>query len=361
MGCVIVSDIADPVLRFAALTAAGAVALVVVLIAAILLVRAARKLGEWRARRLARDWRPVLAQCAVAAPETFPTLRARERYTFLDLWNHHYELLRGEAQHHLRVLARGVGIAPFARRLLQSRSMRQRLIAMTTLGHLHDTASIATLGALARHRSPTLSFAAARALLEISPATQLPQLLPLIAARRDWPLSAIALALKDLGADTISEPLAHAALEASREASTRPGVPRLVHLMELAHGSAICNDVDQLLRRAEYLGPEVIAPCLRLLNDPRQAHWARQFLSHNVWYVRVAAATTLQRIGGAEDCERLLPLLGDAHWWVRYRAAHALARLPGMAPQRLDELAANTRDRFAAQMLRHVAAEERFA
>ena len=312
---------------------------------------------EWRTQRLAQDWRNLMAQCAIAAPETFPPLAPRDRHAFLELWNHHYELLRGEAQDNLRQLALGVDIAPFVLRQLHGWSMRHRLIAATTLGHLRTRAAAPELERLSRHPSAALSFAAARALMEIKPAQHLPPLLLLIAQRHDWPLSRIALALRDLGADHFSEALADAALEASLDPATLSGLPRLVHLMELAHTTQVMPTVYHLLRRGQTLGPEIIAPCLRLLNDPRQAPLARAFSTHATWYVRVVAANALRRIGDIEDYVRLMRMVSDRYWWVRYRAAQALATLPSVTCEELLAVAKVHHDKFAADMLRHVAAE----
>ena len=361
MGYAIVSEAADPLLRFATITAAGAGVLIVLLLLAILLLRASRMLSKWRGRRFADHWRPLLARCAVAAPETFPHLRRRDRFAFLALWNHYYELLRGESLQNLRVFAIGVNIRPFLQRKLHGFSVRGRLIAATTLGHLRAPAAMPELERLSRSRSAPLSFAAARALLEIDPVAHLPQLLLTIAARHDWPLSKIALALNDLGADHFSAPLANAAVQAARRSNTLPGMPRLLHLMELAHNAQVMPAIDRLLRRADELGPRIIAPCLRLLNDPREAHWARKFATHGTWYVRVTAANALRRIGDIEDRERLMHMLCDEYWWVRYRAAQALATLPGVTLEELAQIGETHSDRFAADILHHVIAEARLS
>jgi HEAT repeat protein len=361
LGYGIVSELTDPVLRFAALTTAGAGVLIVALIASIVLVRVTRKLREWRSRRLAHDWRPLLAQCAVAPLRLFPPLGRGDRSAFLDLWNHHHELLRGEAHVNLRKLAADLNLGPYLQRMLHSVSVRKRLIAATTLGHMGSAPAVPALQQLVLHPSAPLSFAAARALMEIDATRQLPRLLPQIAQRQDWPLSRIALALRDLGADTISAPLARAALDAADSAATLTGLPRLLHLMELAHSTQVTPAVDQLLRKAAALGPEVIAACLRLLNDPRQARWARAFVTHDAWPVRVAAANALRRIGDVEDCDRLMRLLSDRYWWVRYRAAQAMAALPGVTLAEMEQVAAVHFDKFAADMLRHVAAEARLS
>ena len=163
LGYAIVFETADPVLRVAACTAASAIVLVIVLLIAIVLLRIARKLRERRERRITHDWRPLMAQCAVAAPTEFPHLRRRDRDAFLQLWNHHYELMRGDALQNLRLFAVGVNIRPFLFKGLRSLSVRGRLIAATTLGHLRASTAVPELQRMARSRSATLSFTAARA------------------------------------------------------------------------------------------------------------------------------------------------------------------------------------------------------
>jgi HEAT repeat protein len=131
--------------------------------------------------------------------------------------------------------------------------------------------------------------------------------------------------------------------------------------MELAHAAQVMPAVDQLLQRAHEFGPDVIAPCLRLIGDPRKAHWARTFAVHDCWYVRVCAANALRRIGGAQDRALLQGLLCDAHWWVRHRAAQALISLPVASLDDWEQIAAAHADRYAGEMLRHVIAEARLA
>jgi HEAT repeat protein len=53
----------------------------------------------------------------------------------------------------------------------------------------------------------------------------------------------------------------------------------------------------------------------------------------------------------------LIPLLSDKEWWVRYRAAQALSRLPSMRSPRLKSIQAKQPDPFARDMLAQVIAE----
>jgi HEAT repeat protein len=80
-------------------------------------------------------------------------------------------------------------------------------------------------------------------------------------------------------------------------------------------------------------------------------------LAHPDWQVRVLAAKALGRIGDRSDVDRLVALLADREWWVRYRAAEALLELPALTRADLEALRASLTDRFAADMLSQAMAE----
>jgi HEAT repeat protein len=101
----------------------------------------------------------------------------------------------------------------------------------------------------------------------------------------------------------------------------------------------------------------LLADCLNALRDPHDVDLPRRHARHESWIVRVAAAKALGRIGEPGDREQLIAMLGDPHWWVRYRAGRALAALPSVSPADLERIRAALSDRFAAEMLRHVIAE----
>jgi HEAT repeat protein len=104
--------------------------------------------------------------------------------------------------------------------------------------------------------------------------------------------------------------------------------------------------------------PEAAAAALDALWHPEDAHWARRCATHAQWFVRVAAAKALVRIGVQADRDLLTRMLADPCWWVRYRAGQALARLPGMEVAELQRLRESLSDRFAADMLGQVISEQ---
>ena len=103
--------------------------------------------------------------------------------------------------------------------------------------------------------------------------------------------------------------------------------------------------------------PEVLAACLRLLRSAEDLPLVRECLSHQDLRVRVQAAVALGRLGQEDDAERLVPLLSDRQWWVRYRAAQALSRLPHMDEPKLKTIQAAQSNPFARDILAQVIAE----
>jgi HEAT repeat protein len=73
--------------------------------------------------------------------------------------------------------------------------------------------------------------------------------------------------------------------------------------------------------------------------------------------VRLQAARALGHIGDASDLPRLQGMLCDSQWWVRYRAAQALSRLPGLDHEGMQRIRAAQNDRFACDVLDQVMAE----
>jgi len=69
------------------------------------------------------------------------------------------------------------------------------------------------------------------------------------------------------------------------------------------------------------------------------------------------AANVLGRIGQQEHVSLLEALLDDREWWVRYRAAQAITRLPFLGPNRLRRIRLRQADRYATDILQQAFAE----
>jgi hypothetical protein len=174
-------------------------------------------------------------------------------------------------------------------------------------------------------------------------------------AREDWPVARVVAMLQECAEGRIGPSLAAALIEELRSGGA--ALPRLLRLLRAAPAEALRGAVLQVLALAQ--APETLAGALDALWHPEDAAHARRLVAHPEWFVRLAAAKALGRIGTAEDEPRLTALLGDPSWWVRYRAAQSLAALPGMGKAALEALRqAPGMDRFAADILGQVIAEQ---
>jgi HEAT repeat protein len=63
-------------------------------------------------------------------------------------------------------------------------------------------------------------------------------------------------------------------------------------------------------------------------------------------------------MGTEDDVEPLTRLLVDKEWWVRYRAAQALAGLPFLDMTTLRKLTEDQKDRYARDILAQALAEK---
>jgi hypothetical protein len=306
-----------------------------------------------RARRresVEQEWLPVLAADGDAPDAPLPQLRARDVVPFLTLWNQLQESFVGDIKAHLNTVGRRAGIDGIAHRLLGSRRLSERLIAVSTLGHLRDRDSWDVLVRMTTDQDGLLSLAAARGLTRIDAARALPVILPLAAQRDDWSRNYVLGMLSDLGADVVSKPLTEAALMLPPD-----GAHRLVQYFTVAHVSDALPVVRSIIGRTRNV--ECLAACLRAFADVDHLDTVRDYLYHPAWQVRVQAVNVLGRLGSPEDARAILPLLSDPEWWVRYRAAKALCALPGVELAALRSLSSQHVDPFARDMLVHVLAE----
>ena len=362
MGFCFVSD-ADT-LRIVQSAAILLFALALLLLVVVLLMRGALLLRERRRKKFLAVWQPILVNAVDIATSDLPRLARRDLPEFLLLWNHLQESLLDESKDHLNQIGKALSIQRAALRLLRG-NLRERLLAIVTLGQLREHAAWDQLLTIAQREGVLLSIAAARALVMIDPTKAVPELIPLLMKRADWPASRVANMLQIAGADVISDQIASAALKSALEESdpnaNGDGKPatkdpaRLVGYLELAYNVAALPAARAIAEFSH--DPEVLAACLRLLTSAEDLPLVRECLSHEDARVRVQAATALGRLGEDDDEERLIPLLSDREWWVRYRAAQALSRLPHMGEPQLKTIQAAQSNPFARDILAQVMAE----
>lgn len=313
-------------------------AFILFLVVWILVSRMLRRITERRRRNMVDVWRPLLAESLVEVPATLPSIHPRDHVLFLYLWNSLQESIKGDASGQLNDVARRAGMDTVAVRLLHTGRLRRQLLAVATLGHLKEASVWDELVQLAHADNAFLAIEAARAMVRIRPKAAIPLLIPLISARSDWsPLKVMAL-LNEAGADLVATALAQATVSAPSHIAAR--LIRLLASLRSPYALPIIRQLMNEQKPAE----DVIAASLSFFgecSDPQDLPMVRVHLTHPTWYIRVQAATALGKIGLEEDEARLIGLLGDSYWWVRYRAAEALSNLPSMTEVKMAELQAN--------------------
>ena len=344
----------DPHVRAALFSAGAALVVTLVLLAAILAMRV-RYLSRLGSERDAASlWIPLIARCTDSGAADLPALHPRDADHFVLLWCRAQDALRGESRDHLREMARRLGVDVHARRMFRSRSLRRRLVSTVALGHLHELDLVPSLQQQIES-GPTLpSLVAAKALVRIDAATGMSCVLSAAVRRQDWPLASVATILKECDSDSLS-PALSSAIRGAMSRGDDVGVERLLRLHITAEIHAMRSVVRDVL--AASTNAEVLAAALAALADPGDIAHARRLLCHPEWFVRVAAARALGRMGSEDDVPGLTTALRDGSWWVRHRAAQALSQLPGMDPVRLADMAARQTDRYAADMLHQILAE----
>jgi len=325
--------------------------LVVILIAWILLLRGRSFRRHARAERLRVTWQPLLAEAVEEVPAVLPAVDAADAYSFLLLWNYMQESVRDAATERLNELACAIGMDDIALQRVRHGNVQERLVALTALGHLRGYRAWDDVERLTLMDDVVLSLCAAKALFRIDVGRAAGTLMPLILQRRDWPPALIASMLEEAGPDAVSIPIATAV-----SAAPVQHLPHIVRFLELVHADVAAPVVRRLLETSD--DANVLAVCLRVCTDPDDLDTVRRLLDDPRQPVRLNAAITLGRLGTDEDRIPLTRALGDPEWWVRYRAARALASLPTVDATALDEIAHRHPDRYARDMVTQVIAEE---
>jgi HEAT repeat protein len=316
----------------------------------VLLMRYRLTKRKRRSDLFLQTWKPLLINSLDTNIEDLPGIAPADALTFLSVWNYLHESLLDESRERLNEVAKKTGIDKVCRKMLKAHSIRKKLLAITALGNLREKSVWEEMVELLKTANPTVSMAAARALVLIDAVEAIPVLIPYIKKRTDWSTSKIASILKIAGPDTFSGQLARAAVEATADIQ-----PTLIHYLELGHKSSAMAAIHQIIRTTT--DEMVIQACLNAIDDPVEIDIVRSFLDHPHWLVRMRAAAALGRIGQPEDEQRLVRLLSDREWWVRYRAAQALAKLPHISLIKLEKIQSEQTDKFARDMVNQVIAE----
>jgi len=327
------------------------------MLAGALIVRRYMQHEEEARSRVVAVWRPLLTRIALENAElpTLPCLAPRRLPFFMEEWNALHDALRGDASERLNELARRMGLDAAARHMMHSREIRKRILGIRTLGHLRDAAAWKQLQEQLVAANALVSFYAAAALIQIDAQRAMPGIMLQLAERENWPGEAMARLILEAGANVAREPIR--ALMLSLEPSKVP--PLLPWLGKI--DSILASEVATVLLHRHASDDEVVAAALLVVQDATLLPELRRQAGSSNADIRKHLALALGRLGGPEETELLMQLMGDPVWWVRYHAAHSLIRLQGLDDARLDAVRSRLTDRFARDMLDHVRAEESVA
>lgn len=331
---------------------AGVVSILLTLLMAlsIMVLRYRLRRAERREAYFLAVWRPALLEVlAGGSVRALPTLARVDQMSFLKYWTYLQESLRGSASQTLNQVGFALKVPQFAQQWLASGRRSERLLAILALGHLRDKSAWDALFAQAVSDDSLVSLQAARALLQIDPVRGVQHLMPLLIKRHDWDINRLAVML----AASRSE------LEGllSRKI-TRVDPANMGRLMRLAEALKLNLPAEVLAYLVDAARPvDILVAGLRLVNNAELLPQVRGFAKHTHWTIRVQAVKCLGRIGEPTDVPLLAEALQDREWWVRYRAAQALAGLPFVTADEMAALRQNSPDRYAQDILGQVFAE----
>lgn len=333
---------------------AGVLVTTLVLFVYTIGLRVATMAAKQRRKNFLARWRDVFASAMLdaktAAELRLPFVRRSDRIDLLEEWNRTRSMVDGTAVDNLITLAHRTRIPKLAHKRFRSRRMRSRILAVQTLGHLRETSFRDQIAELLEEENTVLSITAAAALVDIDPDYALGLIVPMISKRRDWPKNRVSVLLRDAGSERISEPLFRAIRSAENEDKTY--LLQFARLMESETLDAMLGD---LIRESNDAG--VLNAALKIVRGYHGVPRMAALTQHEAWFVRMQAANVLGRIGQQEHVSLLESLLDDQEWWVRYRAAQAITRLPFLGPNHLRRMRLRQSDRFATDILQQAFAE----
>jgi hypothetical protein len=297
-------------------------------------------------------WRPHLLDTVDAVPDELPTVKRAEWFVFLILWNQFHESLKGPARHRLKAVALQLKLDAAARDLLKSNSADKRLVAVIALGYLGDKRAWKTVEDVVQSQNSLLSMAALRSLFLIDASRAVDVLLSSHGARTDWQTAQLKTIVAEADSSIVSDELVRGA-----GIAMPAELPRLIALMDSADATLAEGFLRALLRTSKDV--EVLVACLKSRHLPKNLGLITPLARNPSWQVRTQLARALGSMIARGEEHILIAMLSDDVWWVRFRAAQSLARLPFLSNEELWRLRSMLNDRFAKDILDHVVADEK--
>ncbi|EKV29785.1 hypothetical protein C882_0215 [Caenispirillum salinarum AK4] len=260
---------------------------------------------------------------APTAAEAFP-VDDRDARILMDQGHRLLNTLRGAAAERIVTLLHAVGaVESECLRLSAGKAAERRTAATALRWFAADDAAVHAALCCAMTEDPdgAVRLAAAQALTDAGRAPDVDAAVSAMWTRQDVPGRGLQDLFRDLAAQAPDQ--ARAALAAAAEARLR-----VVLIDALGHARAIgaVPDLTAAAVHAAELNERAAAlRALAAIGHPRAHDAVAAGLSDPAWEVRAQAALGVMRIGLSDLAPRLPPLLDDPQWWVRFRAAQALA------------------------------------
>jgi hypothetical protein len=345
--------VTEDMLFFLIRTGIAVVILILLLIIQISIMRLISILKARSRHKVIAIWRPILVQEALGEETSLPTIRGNDWRYIAEEWNKLIGTVRGEARQNLTDLAWKINLHHYVKNQVFRKGSKNRLFAMVTLGHMRAAIKWSDLVHVMKKSRSTISLVAAQAMIQINPVRALKQIIPLLEQRTDWHWAGVAHIFRLANSDVICPALEQ--LIRKTPDDSLPGLLRILDTIKCDTSSAIIGEV---LNRSK--NDRVTSTCLHIVNDPRSVYAIRQYIDCPRWHVRMHAATALGRLGLEEDIPVLISCLQDREWWVRYRAAQALAAMPFVSIKELQNIYETQQDRYAKDILQQVISERQY-
>ena len=305
---------------------------------------------DQRAEAVREVWQEVFTSCFDGEPIDIPKVEQEDMVTIIVLWNYFHEIFKDAAKERLNEVAKTIGADEWSLKALKQGTIRQRLLAIQTLGWMKDDRAWFEILEIMHDDEPVTALCAAKALLRINPPFGIEYFMPLVAERTDFNVATVGKLLREAGAEVVTEPMIE-------EIGMREGdeLCRILRFVRLAYEERSAPVLKDILVRSEDVSE--IVTCLRAFDSAEHLEIVREHLKHEDWRVRTQAAICLGRLGTEEDIARLIHASGDQHWWVRFRAARALAQLPSVTNRMLKKFADEHQNFFGSDIINKVRVE----
>jgi hypothetical protein len=339
----------DLTLSLAQWLAWGTLIMVGLMVLILLMLRWIRWHKTPRLAAFEMAWLPHLMACALGDTVVVTPLKRWQRWPFMKIWLRAQMSLKGTSQERLAAFGRAMGCSSMALQRARSPYLSERMMGILALGFLGETQHVKLLLERLSEGGAQQPVYAGRALLQIDAHAHVDAVATALLANSGLDMSLASVVLKPFRPQ-ISKILL--------SKSPQPGEPRALPWLRLVHALQVQVPMAILipfLQQDEDI--ECLISAIRLMQGEQGgAALAAQAL-HADWQVRAQVARALGLIGAHDEIPILAKLLTDAQWWVRYRAAQALLKIPGMRADQLMALAQNTQDRYALSMAQAVIAE----